>query len=90
MRRRVSEGGRGGERVGEEDVSGGVADGKSREGGGRGGAGLKGLTLIFLLLQRAQASCERRSLRGSAGEDSSPPGLDFLRLRTDPSLLRGV
>ncbi len=29
-------------------------------------------TFIFLLLQRAQASCERRRRRGSAGVDGSP------------------
>ena len=41
-----------------------------------------GLALIFLLLQRAQASCERLSRRGSAGcAGSSPFSATFLRLR---------
>lgn len=39
-----------------------------------------GLALIFLLLHRAHASCERLKRRGSAGcEASSPFSFPFLR-----------
>ena len=40
-------------------------------------------TFIFLLLHRAQASCERLSRRGSAGDAGSPLSF-FLRLRAGP------
>ena len=40
----------------------------------------KVLTFIFLLLQRAHASCERLRRRGSAGDDGSPFSF-FLRFR---------